>query len=166
MKWFYTAETHRCWQRRSRVLRGLTAGLGLGALAGCIVMCTQVNTATARTMLMAVITLSTLGGWGVLLTLAYGYYPARAEEAHIAGMLEETETETVEGVLTLAPMQVKIPGSIAFARGSIRPDGAEEAMPVHVAARLLRQMPPAGSRVRVTVARRFITALEVLHEEA
>lgn len=166
MKCFYTDDVRRQWQRRGRLLLALTLAMGLGALAGCILMCTQVNTATARPLLMAVIALSTLGGWGVLLTLAYGYYPARAEETHIAGMLEEPETETVEGVLTLIPMQVKIPGSIAFARGSIRADGAEESVPVHVAARLMRRMPPSGTRVRAAVTRRFITALEVLHEEA
>lgn len=162
MKELYTRLTASRWRMRRRRYLSLALMTGAVALAACIYLCTQVSTATAEPLLYLVIGLSTLAGWAVMLLVAFGHLPARAEAEHIAGMLEEPGEE-VAGVLNVEKQQWHIPHSIRFCRATIT-DG-EEKHPCQVNARMARQLPANGTVVCAVIRRRFITAYEVQHEE-
>ncbi len=162
MKELYTRLTASRWRMRTRRALGVALMTALIALACCIYLCTQVNTATAEKLLYLVIGLSALAGWAVMLMIVFAYLPAKAEAQHIAGMLDEPQEE-ITGVLTVDKQTWRIPHSIAFCRAAIT-DGAEKHA-LQVNARLVRQLPANGTVIRAVIRRKFITAYEVQHEE-
>ena len=162
MEQFYSAQGLARWEKQARrmlLAALLTAGI---ALAACIVLCCHVNTANASLLLAIVIGMSALGGWAVILLLAFGYFPARAEIGHIRGIREDQAAEYA-GVLRLSTPQWRIPHSVAFVKAALEMDGEEKSFNVNV--RLIPLMPADGTRVRVRAVRKFITACEVQHEE-
>ncbi len=163
MKDLYSARELRRWQKRAGRFLIAAVFAAVYGLAVCIGLCGRVNTATAEILLYAVIGLSVLAGWAVILIVAFGYLPAKAEVIHREGMLAEP-AEEVCGVLTVEKQKWKIPHSIAFCKASLA--NGEEKHACQVDVKLLRQLPQNGTRVRAVIRRRFITAWEVQHEEA
>ena len=158
MQYLYTpqaAARHHRQANRARLAMWLTGGLSLLA---CIVMCTQVNTANARALLLAVIGLSTLAGWTVILLLNFMYLPAKRRAEHMRSMLEE-ETECFQGRLSLMPMRFAIPRSIVIQKAKIAVEGEEEPVSLSVDAYLAGKLPTGGG-IRVLTARRYIIAFE------
>ena len=163
MKELYSAEAGAKWKRKARRLFSavwLTAGLGLGL---CIALCCLVNTKNASLMLGLVIGLSTLAGWAVMLELYYGFFPLRAQAEHDRGILSG-ESSVDEGSWQMSREPRRIPRSVSFYQVKI--GEGEEARTYNLNARFRRDVPPQGARVRVRIVRKFITAYEVLHEEA
>ncbi len=163
MKDLYAIRDLRRWQKRAG--RFLTAAVFVAVylLALCIGLCFRVNTATAEILMYIVFGVSVLAGWAVILLIAFGYLPARAEVIHREGMLGEEATE-VTGVLTIDRQKWVIPHSIAFCKACIV--NGEEKLSCQADAALLRQLPPDGTRIRAVIRRKFITAWEVQDEEA
>lgn len=157
----YSLQGLNRWSGRARRYRRIALGIGLVTLAVCVLLCTRVETATALTLRWTVIGLSILGGWTVILLLMLGYAPAKAEMEHWSGVMRG-EGEIAEGILTLDRQKWVIPHSVAFYRVRLANEkgSREVSVNVHLASRL----PENGTRVRVRLTRRFITACEVLHE--
>ncbi len=163
MKELYTVRELERWRMRMGRRLYLTLCLAVFALSACITLCRRVDTANAQFQLYAVIVLSILTGWAVILLIAFGYLPARAEVIHREGMLGEEATE-VTGVLPIDRQKWVIPHSIAFCKVFIA--NGEEKFSCQADAALLRQLPPDGTRIRAVIRRKFITAWEVQDEEA
>lgn len=159
MKRLYTPEEAQRWRRRTRISLALSIALFMVILAVCIFLCTRVDTAGARRLLMTNIVLFTLAGWTVILTLYCVHSPAKAQAVHMEGILREQE-EVHEGVFTLQPGAFRIPRSIAVRSASITSE--EDSLPLHISAALARQLPPSGTRLRVWTVRKFIVAYEVI----
>lgn len=159
MEMLYTPAAAARWEKRAQRSLWAMVITGAAALLGCIIMCTQVCTANAQPLLLAVIGLSTLAGWAVILLLSFAYLPARRQADHMRSMLEE-ETEAFEGMLTLSPMHFAIPRSIVIRKAAIRLEGEEEPVSLSVNAALADRLPRNGVCVRVLTARRYIIAVE------
>lgn len=159
MKSLYTAEEAQRWKRRSSFAIAASAGVAALALAICIVLCTQVSTANAQTLLLCVIALSTIAGWTGILLFFFVHAPAKAHAEHIRGMLSE-EPELHEGILTLHRDSFCIPNSITVRRATLLTD--DGSLSLNVSAGLAKNLPGGGARLRVGTVRRFITAYEVI----
>ena len=159
MKRLYTPEEAQRWRRRTRVSLAFCIILAVLVLAVCILLCTRVNTANASRLLLTDIVLFALAGWTVILTLYYVHVPAKAQAVHIEGMLAE-EPQLHEGIYTPQENTFRIPKSITVRSVSLATE--EGATALHVSAALARQLPPAGTRLRVWTVRRFIIAYEVI----
>lgn len=159
MKPLYTTEEARRWKRRSAFALTASAGVVALALAICIVLCTQVNTANARTLLLCAITLFTLAGWTGILLLCFVHAPAKAQAEHIRGILAE-EPQLHEGILTLQRDSFRIPGSIAVRKATLLTE--EGPVSLNVSAGLAKKLPGGSAHLRVWTVRRFITAYEVI----
>ena len=159
MKQLYTPEEAKRWQRRASLSLAFVIGLPVLALAVCIVLCTQVTTANAQTLLLTVIALFTLAGWAAILLAAFAYRPARALAIHIGGMLS-AEPQAYEGTLTLLPETFGIPQSITVRKASILTEDGPVSLSVSTG--LVRQLPRGSARIRVWTVRKFITAYEVI----
>lgn len=158
MKFLYSSELLSRWAARAKrclLLCALCLGMNL---ALCIFLCSRVNALNSASLLWITVILSTLAGWAVICLVYFVYLPARAQISHIGGILNEA-CEVHQGVLHMHKEKNFIPKSIAFCRVSLT-DG-EETKHFHVNAGLASLLPPDGSQVRVTVARKFITAYEV-----
>ena len=142
-------------RRYTRILWGLV----LGGLLLFVVLCLLTRTGNARMMLILSWAVLIPLGWGILLFRMLREEPARAEARHLRGLAEQTP-ETLEGRLTLRDESFRIPKSVRAV--SVLLETEEKAMSLNLNERLRDRMPPDGSRVRVQVVSRFITALEVL----
>lgn len=158
MKYLYTPEEARRWkQRSSRRLYSILVLIAL-TLTACIILCRQVNTGNAQSLLVIVIALSTLAGWVGMLLFYFSYSPAKAQTVHIQGILSG-EKDYAEGILTLHKESFRIPKSITVRKATLQTtDGP---LSVSVSAALARQL-PTGVSLRVETVRRFITAYEVI----
>ncbi len=145
--------------RRARVSVSAAVALLAAALIACIALCTQVNTGNAERMLYLVIGLFTLAGWIAILLFRLVYLPSAAVYRHMKSILSGEE-EAMEGMITLNPAAFQIPKGILARKVSLA-DG-EEKHTLNLDARFIKKLPPDGTRVRVRVVRKFITAFEVL----
>lgn len=161
MKELYTPEAAQRWTRKARNL--LTAILAIGgvALIICILLCCLVNTANASLLCGLVIGTSTIAGWTIILLLILAYLPARAEAAHITGVMQG-EPEELCGTLKVNPQKWIIPHSVTFYKATLTQE--EGSRSLNLDAALIRELPPQGARVRLTTVRKFITAYEVEDE--
>ena len=159
MNEWYTNQ--RATQLQQRAARYLWIILGVAAitLAGCIFLCTQVNTGNASRLLGLTIGLSALGGWAVMLLLAFGQRPANAEAGHIRGLLDAPE-EHYTGTLTVSKEGFQIPGSVVVRKARLQTE--EETLTLNLNSRFASRMPAPGTPVRVTVKKKFITRWEVV----
>ena len=117
------------------------------------------NTGNASRLLGLTIGLSALGGWAVMLLLAFGQRPAKAEAGHIRGLLDAPE-EHYTGTLTVSKEGFQIPGSVVVRKARLQTE--EETLTLNLNARFASRMPAAGTPVRVTVKKKFITHWEVV----
>lgn len=144
--------------RKKRCLRQMGA-LMLLCLAACVFLCTQVRTGNADKLLFCTVALSAVTGWTVMCLIVFSYLPACAQLQHIAGIMKE-ETVQHEGVMHLRREKIHIPKSVDICKLSLETE--DETLIFNVDAALLDQLPQDGARVRVLVARKFITACEVI----
>lgn len=164
MNEWYSPERARQMQSRARLCKWIMFLLASAALAGCVFLCTRVTTGNASHLLAATIGLSTLGGWAVLLITFFLYRPLKAQAGHIRSVAGGEKT-VYTGRLTVSREGFQIPGSVAVRKARLETEG--ETLFFDLNAALVRRLPPAGTPVRVTAVRRFITAVEVNgHEEA
>ena len=153
--------TERADQLRKRAVRYQWIAIAAAALslAGCILLCTQVTTGNASRLLGLTIGLSALGGWAVMLLIAFGQRPAKAEAGHIRGLLDATG-ERYTGTLTISKEGFQIPGSVVVRKARLQTE--EESLTLNLNARFAARMPAPGTTVQVTVKKKFIIALEVV----
>ena len=145
--------------RRAKISLYVSFSLLLSALIACIVLCTRVNTGNAERMLYLVIGLFTLAGWIAILLLRLIYFPSAAVCRHMNSIIDGEEKE-LEGSITLSPAAFQIPKGILARKVSLAAE--DETHMLNVDDRLVKNLPPDGTRVRVRVVRKFITAIEVL----
>ena len=157
-EWYTNQRATQLQQRAARYL-WIILGVAAVTLAGCIFLCTQVNTGNASRLLGLTIGLSALGGWAVMLLLAFGQRPAKAEAGHIRGLLDAPE-EHYTGTLTVSKEGFQIPGSVVVRKARLQTE--EETLTLNLNARFASRMPAAGTPVRVTVKKKFITHWEVV----
>jgi len=162
MKTLYSGTILAQFQTRAKRCAGAILALAGLCLASCIYLCSCVRTGNAAALLVCVVALSTLAGWAAMCLLVFVYAPARAQSGHIAGILKE-ETAQHEGEIFLRREKLHIPQSIDICK--VRLISGEEEIRLNVNARFAHELPPDGTRVRVTTARKFITAFEVAHEK-
>ena len=163
MRYLYTNRAAARQQRLAdagRLWMWLIGGLSLIA---CIVMCTQVCTANAERLLLAVIGTSILGGWAVILLLNFVYLPSKRQAEHILSMLDEAQ-EAFEGVLSLSPVRFTIPRSIVIRKVRLTVPGQDEPVSLSINALMAKSLPANGTYVRVLTARRYIIAAEAVTE--
>lgn len=158
MEHLYTHAESQRWKRRAALTMGISAGAVALALAVCILLCTAVNTANARTLLLCCVALFTLAGWAAILLLFFVYAPARAQAEHIFGMLNG-ETQVFEGTLTLHRETFRIPKSITVRKATLHTD--EGPVSLNVSAALAHRL-PTDRRLRLETVRRYIAAYEVI----
>ncbi len=163
MNVWYTHKRAAQLKGRARLYGGIILFLAAATLAGCIILCSRVNTGNAFRLLGLTVGLSTLGGWAAMLLFFFGYRPAKAQAGHMAGLLESAP-ETHTGTLTVSKDSFQIPGSIGVRKARLKT--GEETLSFNLNARYARNLPPEDAPVQVTVVRSFITGVEVCsHEE-
>ncbi len=145
--------------RRAKASLAASCALLSAALIVCAALCARVGTANAERMLYTVIGLFTLAGWIAIFLLRLICFPSAAVYRHMKSVLGQEETE-LEGKLSLTSDEFQIPKGILVRKAAL--EGADETRMLNLDARFERKMPPRGTRVRVRVVRKFITAIEVL----
>ena len=161
MIFFYSQAEALRVERRAKISLYVSFALVLSALIACVVLCTRVNTGNAAAMLYTVIGVFTLAGWVAILLLRLVYFPSAAAGRHMKSILGGEEEEG-EGSLSLSPAAFQIPKGILARKVSLAVEGEEEPRKLNIDARLVKKLPPNGTRVRVRTVRKFITAIEVL----
>ena len=146
--------------RRARASLIVALTLLAAALIACSALCANVHTGNAERMLYTVIGLFTLAGWAAILLLRLVYFPSAAVCRHMKSILNGEEEEEMEGRLSLTPAAFQIPKGILVRKAALDTEGETRAL--NLDARFVKKMPPEGTRVRVRVVRKFITAIEVL----
>ena len=68
----------------------------------------------------------------------------------------------MEGCISISPQAFQIPKSVLIRKATLQ-DG-EETRTLNLNARFVSRMPPSGTAVRIKTAKKFITAIEVRHE--
>lgn len=159
---FYSQQTARRCRRAAQAGRIAAAALTAAGWGVCAYLCTRVRTANAAYLFRWVLALSILPGWAAILILSLRVRPSQAEYRHQSGLLQE-EAEDMEGVLSLLPGAFQIPRGIRVCQAAL--ETAEGSVKLRLDAKYAGRL-PAGKRVRVRVARQFITGWEVLHEDA
>ena len=152
------AEAQRMGKRAKWSLWAAGAVLA-SALIICAALCFRVNTANAERMLYTVIILFAFAGWTAIFLLRLAYFPSAAICRHMKSILVGEEEE-LEGNLTLTRDAFQIPKGILVRKAALEQEG--ETRTLNLDARYADQLPPPGTRVRVRIVRKFITAFEVL----
>ena len=158
MNGWYTEPRAQQLKKRAHLYGIFISAVLVGALAGCIFLCTQVNTGNATRLLPMTIGLSTLGGWAALLLLVFGCKPAKAQAAHMTGLLDAAQ-ETYTGILTVSREVFAIPGSISVRKAKLKTE--QETLSFNLNARYGAKLPDLTKPVRIAVRRTFITGVEV-----
>ncbi len=161
MIFFYSQAEALRVERRAKISLYVSFALVLSALIACVVLCTRVNTGNAAAMLYTVIGVFTLAGWVSILLMRLVYFPSAAVGRHMKSILGGEEEEG-EGSLSMSPAALQIPKGILAWKVSLAVEGEEEPRKLNIDARLVKKLPPNGTRVRVRTVRKFITAIEVL----
>lgn len=159
MKKLYSDTLFGVWKARAKKYLLSAGALMLASLIVCVFLCTRVRTGNADRMLFAVVGISAVTGWAVMLILFFCYAPAHAQERHICGILDNSEEEYT-GEMHVLGEKIHIPKSIDVYKVALK-DG-EETKTFHVNAVFLRELPENGTRVRVVAVRKFITGYEVI----
>ena len=154
MQALYTEDEKEALEQRARRFRKGMIAAAAGSFALCAALCFFVNTANAGALQIAVIALSTLAGWAVILLGALGYAPARAESTHMAGLLGNPERETFTGRLVINTAADHLPRSIWIRRAKLT-DGEGREHRLSVLARKRDELPGNGQTVTVETARKY-----------
>ena len=163
MEALYTVEETAALRQKARRMRTLMLGIGLAGLAVCVTLCCFVNTAGAAALQIAVIAVSTLAGWAVILLWTVWYAPTKAQYEHMDGVLSAAERETYEGTLIVKKDLLHIPRSIWIRRVTLT-DSQGGVQTLSVLADRVDALPERGARIRVEAVRKYILAWEALHE--
>lgn len=158
----YHQEDARRMGVRAKAGRAAAGGILAAALIACVALCCQVRTGNAQTLYRWVVALFTLAGWGAILLTRFLIRPCQAEYQHMTSILSG-EAEILEGKLTVAPESFQVPRSIRVRKAHLT--SGEESCTLNVDDRLAAQLPPDGTHVRLQAVRRYITAVEVCHED-
>ena len=161
MTWLYSSEETERRAASARAFRLAAWIVGGTALAVCMALCCLVTTGNAARVFRAVVAVSAVGGWAVILLLRLGYFPASAEARHAEGILNGPR-ETLEGRLTVSDRAFTIPKSVRVRAARI--EQGERAVPAQVDERLAGWLPENGAEVRLITVHGFIAAYEVRHE--
>ncbi len=164
LRFLYTAEEKDALLKKAKRFRtAMWAAAGAG-FAICVLLCFFVRTANAGRMQIAVIAVSVLAGWAVILLRALGEEPARADGTHMEGLLSNPEHAFHTGRLTVKAQAVHLPRSIWVRRAVLTgTDGAERSL--SVLARKGGELPPRDTVIRVETVRGYIIGWEVAHDE-
>ena len=157
----YTTHESQIMKNRARVTLLAALAFLCGGMILCVSLCGQVRTGNEKQMFLRVVTAFTLAGWCAILLLRLGYAPARAECRH-ALHLAAGEAKEYQGVIRVSPQAFKIPRSIYVQKAVLQQE--DDAVTLHVNARLAHRLPPDGTSIRVQTVKQFITAYEVCDE--
>jgi len=143
-------------KKADRYRRGV---LGLGILSAVLgtVLFGKVTTGNAAVMVWVILGSMTLLGWGCILLLVRGYFPAKEKAAH-AGRLENGEKTVCEGALRISPETVRIPKSVPVRQVTLRGERGEFSL--RLDEDLLPRMPKEGTQVWAETAHRYIVGIE------
>ena len=155
---FVNEETVAKARKRARRLTFLWIALGAAMLILLLVLCLFTRTGNARSMLYAAWISQIALGLAWIAMWMFQTEPARAEARHLEGLLESVP-ETREGTLTVTSDTFRIPKSVRVRKVHLDTEG--DTLSLNLNERLLSQMPPSGSAVRVQTVRKFISAMEV-----
>lgn len=155
----YTMDEARRMKKRADFGRAAALALALISTAACAVLCFFVNTQNAHALFAAVLMVFTLGGWAAIVINRLISRPARAEAAHMQGILAG-EREEMEGEITLQKNVLQIPKSIQVQKVHLKNESGTVLL--NVDARLSSRLPGNGKRVRLWCVRKYIAAFEVL----
>lgn len=159
---FYTASEADALRRRARAAVILAIGSLAVGLIVCVALCIGVTTLNALRRQWTTVTVSTLAGWIAILSVGLAAVPSRRLALHASRMLSGNREELC-GVLTLDPMRVQIPRSIAIRKVRVTDGDAETVLNINDAK--AAKLPLDGRRVRVLTVQRYIVAWEVCDEE-
>lgn len=139
--------------------------LGLAALTlgVCVLLCCRTTTANAEQMELAVIAVSTVGGWLVIYRRLFGLQETRAELLHARHLLEAPR-ETLSGRLTVTRERMRIKNSIRFR--VLLLDAGEKTRRLRVnetRVRALRELD--GKQVTVSLAESFVAGIGGEHAD-
>ena len=148
--------------RQSRICRNAALAAAAAGLIICILLCLNITPVNTTRRLLAVIAVSTIAGWAVILLRNMGFIPLRGAEQHVRH-LEEAEAVEYTGVIEKSGQLFRIPGSITVQK--VRLTEGEETMTLNLDVRKRALLPDSGTRVRVRCRRSFITAFEVISDE-
>ncbi len=149
-------------KRKTNRIRGrLLLALILAGLAVCVSLCIGVTTEnTYRRMLWTIVT-STLTGWVAIYLYVFGYRAAKREIAH-GEHLQGEERTSLTGTVSFSPKAKRIRGSIRVRDVIVKTAGGERTVLINAAR--VRELERAGKRLRLWIARGYVTAYEVEHE--
>jgi len=158
---FLTPEAPLRCRARVRRRAGVLLLLVLSALCLLVFLCLSVRTDNVRPLLIASWLSMLFLGWAALAFYLFSLEPARAELRHLESLLE-AEPREAEGVLFRTGDAFRIPKSVPVVKLRLETEGDAEPLSLNLNAKLESRLPPDGSRVRVPLRRKFVTALEVL----
>ena len=147
--------------RRAAACRNAAWAVGMIGLAVCTALCFGIRPTNTVRRLTAVISISTLAGWAVILLVSIGFRPQYGAARHIR-RLETEEMAEYSGILQKNSMLFQIPGSIVVQK--IQLLQGDESRTLNVDARKRSLLPENGTHVHVQCRHSFITAFEVEHE--
>ena len=159
MEYFCTEKDLALQRKRTRRLAFLFYGLCLFTLILFIVLCLMTNTASAARMLRLALISMVLLGWICIAVRVCLLSPARAQLAHLEGLLDQTPSLR-EGRFSLTADSFQIPKSVLVRR--VRLEGAEETLSLNLDEAWTSRAPANGALVRVQTVRKFITGIKVL----
>ena len=159
MERFLNEETIQGSRTRVRRVKRVLYGLVILTAALFTALCLLTHTGNARTMLFLTMASTVLPGWGIIALWLFAAEPMKAEEQHLTG-LAAVEPESREGLFFLDSDVFRIPKSVRVRKVRLETD--DDTLSLNLNDKLTDKMPPDGSRVRVRIARKFITGLEVL----
>ena len=143
--------------RKRNIWRAALLLLTALALGICVLLCTRVNTRNAASLERIVIGISILSGW-VLITLRYELLVLSRREAEHAAHMLAGPREKREGLLSLSPDSVRIPGSIRVRRLILQEDGQTCRLSVNISK--LSQLGELPRTVTVYTVHDYVVALE------
>ena len=155
------AEIERQKKKASSASAFACALLG-AALIVCIVLCTRVNTANARSLLFWTIGIFTLAGWIAIIVYSLIYRPCHAKAAHAEGLMKE-KTQELAGQLERVSPPFHIPKSVTVRKVTIHTENGAQTL--SILSDLAGLLPAPGSYLKIQTARSYIIAFEVSHEK-
>ena len=154
----YSPDEAKRLASRASLCRAAAWIAGVLGLILCVWLCTGVRPTNTVRRLIAVISVSTLASWAVILLTCIGYRPLNGAALHIR-RIETEEVSEYSGTMEKSELLFQIPGSITVQKVVLRE--GESSRTLHVDARKRRLLPDSGTRVRVRCRGSFITAFEV-----
>lgn len=159
MKNLYAGQESALLRKKADRFRRGVLGLGILSAVLVAVLFGKVTTGNAAVMVWVILGSMTVLGWGCILLLVRGYFPAKEKAAH-AGRLENGEKTVCEGALRISPATVRIPKSVPVRQVTLQGESGE--LSLRLDEDLLPWMPEEGMQVRAETAHRYIVGVENL----